>query len=704
MARPFTPVLLRPGINVEETPLLNSTGYSMSQNIRFWQGMPQKIGGYTHLNQTPLVGICTGMHSWADLLNNPYIACGTDQRLELFAFGIVYDITPLRKTSNPSPAFTTTISTPTVSVLDATNGASQGDWINVFVPVSIGGIILQGFYQIVSITDANDYVINVGVNAAASVTGGTVPAYTSTMSSATVNVLFANHGLITGSLWTVHVATTVGGIVLAAGSTYSVTLVDTNNFTIVGPTSAGSGATVSENSGNAQIQYLVPTGLQSATAGSGYGAGTYGSGLYGGSNSSGTAVPLRQWFLGNFGQELVGNYNGSPIFIWTPPVGIDNPALILNTTNFPSAVSPPKAVNVSFVLEQAEIVVALGVDEIGGSGAIDPLNIRWSDGGNNLDWFPTVANLAGSYRLSSGSRIVGGLPIGLGAAIWTDIGMWSMTYIGAQAAELVFGFNPIANGCGLLSARACCAYMGRAYWASNNNFFMYDGSAVQTIPCPVWDQFWFDLDKAQVDKIQCAVNSYFGEVTWYYPSASGNGTVDSTVTLNVLDGSWDFGRPPVTAWIDTGVYGAPIGTDQKGLLQQFESGTDADGTPLPSSVRSGWFAIQEGGDFGFIEQIILDAVVAASPQGAVVNETGGGVPGAIQQPTPPIQVTLYSQDYPSDPVYSYGPFSWSPGAGPQFFNPRSRSRTLAISIASSSLGIFWRLGKIRHNAAPAGNR
>ncbi len=68
---------LKPGVNVERTPTLNEGGISTSQLIRFFDGLPQKIGGWTELIPEQFVGTCRGMHGWGDLNGNPYLALGT---------------------------------------------------------------------------------------------------------------------------------------------------------------------------------------------------------------------------------------------------------------------------------------------------------------------------------------------------------------------------------------------------------------------------------------------------------------------------------------------------------------------------------------------------------------------------------------------------------------------------------------------------
>jgi hypothetical protein len=673
---PITTLRQRPGINIKDTPILNELGWSSSQLIRFFQGLPQKRGGWTHLNTVPLIGTGRGMHVWADLTGLGYIAVGTEQRLQLFSNGTVTDITPARKTDNLAPAFTTTNTSNSVTITDNAHGASIGDWIFLTVPVAIGGLILQGFYLVKTVIDANNFTIQ-AARAATSGAGpaGTVPLFNTTMGSPNVSVTLAGHGYVAGNLFTVQISTTVGGIVMLG--TFPVQSVTNANVFVIAPgPSAGSTASGSENGGSAQIVYLIPTGNSSQVTVSGYGIGPYGAGPYGQGGTSVATSPLRQWFLDNFGQDLIGNYTQSPIYVWIPPA-TGNLAVAVNTTNFPGALQPPVKVNVSFVLAPLQIVVALGCDSFG--GAFDPNLIRWCTNSDFTVWQALTTNQAGSFRIPSGSMIKGGIVASNYIYIWTDIDMWSMQYIGFP---LVFGFNKIATGTDLLSARCVGVWEHYVFWVSNNNFFFYDGNGVRRIACPVWDFFFNNLNRAQKDKVFCAVNSWFGEVEWYFPSNAGGGEVDSYVKFNIEENVWDFGMLGRTCWSDDNVFGAPIGADLAGLLQQHETGPDADGGALNASITSGYMQLQEGTEYVYLKQLLPDFILT------------GGSPNRIW-------ISILLADYPTDTPTVMGPYQWTP-TGPQYISLGFRARFMAVRISSSDLGVFWRLGALKHWSWPAG--
>ena len=191
-----------------------------------------------------------------------------------------------------------------------------------------------------------------------------------------------------------------------------------------------------------------------------------------------------------------------------------------------------------------------------------------------------------------------------------------MQYIGFP---LVYGFTEIAEGCGLISARAMCVLGNVIVWMSQKGFFIYSGGTVTPIPCPLWDLIFNNLNLQQVDKITCAPNSAFTEASWHIPSASGTGENDSIFRINLQDGSWDYSIGTNaqiyvrTACVDQSVIGSPMGVDLNSVLQQAETGTSGDGQPIVSSARTGWFKLSDGLDMMSLERILPDFVTTSNP-------------------------------------------------------------------------------------------
>src|SRR5208282_2506001 len=102
------------------------------------------------------------------------VGMGTNQLYYVENGGIYHDITPIRQTSNLNSPFTTFAGSSLVQVTDIANGALIGAYINITATTNVGGLTIQGPYEIVSIIDANNYNIIASGIASTSSSGGGV--------------------------------------------------------------------------------------------------------------------------------------------------------------------------------------------------------------------------------------------------------------------------------------------------------------------------------------------------------------------------------------------------------------------------------------------------------------------------------------------------------------------------------------------------
>jgi len=670
---PLIDLNLQPGIDVQKTQTLNEGGWSDSQFIRFKDGLPQKIGGWTSMEAGSINGSTRALHAFADLSGNTYLAGGTEQELWLQSAYGTQNITPFKTTTNNPPLFYTTTGSTTVVVQDpggAGTGVKNGDWVNIVTPVYVGGIVISGIYQVSNVASGGaSWEITSADAATSSVFGGGVVAeFDTTAASTTVVITAPDHGLWTGDPYTPAVATTVGGITL--NSTYIVTYISLNQFSIEDGT-ATSTDNAFMNSGNVRIGYLLENGLNNALSNGSYGSGPYGYGPYGIGANIFYLQNVSLWSLDNWGEQLVANRYGGGIYVWIPPYGVDNVAQTI--TN-----APTKA-NQILVSLPARILVALGAET---TGIQDPLLVRWSDVEDYNTWTASSINQAGSFRLSNGNYIVAGIQGSTSLYIWTDIGLWQMSYI---STPYIFGFDQIATNCGLVGPHAFARMNDDLYWMSQRQFYLFNGSGVTEVPCPVWDQVFQNLTELQASKITAGSNSYFGEVWWFYPSKDSEEN-DSYVKYNTSSQTWDYGLIDRTAWIDQSVLGAPIGSDSASEIYQHEVGNDDSGLPIEAHLESGYITIAEGDQFTYVDQIIPDIKF--------------GIPSSDRNGT--LYVTVKMVDYPTDEPRIYGPFPMNKLT--PYISMRARGRQMALKFESDDLGSFWRLGKIRYRGAPAGRR
>lgn len=431
-----------------------------------------------------------------------------------------------------------------------------------------------------------------GVSATAKSSGGTVnaainfggvpPKFTFNSSNSTVVIVdLINHGYSVGDTFNVFIPTTVGGTTI--GGLYTVSrVIDYKQFEIVVDIASTSSASGYENNGAIHVVDYVSLVASNQGSNYFYGGGVYNEGIYGSgfvpAATDGDAITASDWTLDNWGSILVScPYNGS-IYYWQP-VG----ASILNLSYMPN--SPIYNTGMFVAMPQRQIIA------YGSSfGTIqDPLLIRWCDLEDFSIWQGTANNQAGSYRIPTGSKIVSAIQAPQQALVWTDLDLWSMTYIGQP---YIYSFNKIGANAGLISQKAAGQMGGVVYWMSQKQFFKFSGNGVEVIACPVWDQIFQNLypgndeyGKPYTDRIRCSPNSQFNEITWYFPASKtnnidpetglayeaqfvGNGEINAYVKYNVALNQWDYGYQHPdngdvligrTSWIDQSIFGPPIG-------------------------------------------------------------------------------------------------------------------------------------------------
>ena len=594
--------------------------------------------------------------------------------------------------------------------------------------IYVGGVdtgTLDGNFTITSITSLTIVYTQTGVATAVTSYGGSVtprvvfggvpPKFTVVSGSATVTVDLINHGYAVGDTFNVTISTTVGGTTISG--LYTVTKVNTaDQFEITVDIPATSSTNGYENGGQIRSETFVS--LVSADQGDNfvYGGGIYNEGLYGSgfvqASTDGTPITAVDWSFDNWGSILVACPQDGALYYWQP-VG----SAIQNLSYMPN--SPVYNLGAFVAMPQRQ-VIAYGSS----FGSIqDPLLVRWCDLEDFTVWQGTAFNQAGSYRIPTGSKIVGGLQAPQQALLWTDLDLWSMTYIGQP---YIYGFNKIGANAGLISQKAAGQMSGAVYWMSQRQFFRFAGQGVEPIPCPVWDQVFQNLfpgndanGNPYTDRIRCAPNSQFNEITWFFPAhytydidpatglnlsqmQIGTGEVNAYVKYNIALNQWDYGyqhpdNPAVlvgrTSWIDQSIFGGPIGTaaatsvvgQTSGFyVYQHETSNNADGAAMEAGFTTGYAALADGDNMLFIDQVWPDMK--------------WGYFGGVQEAN--INMTFYVTDYPGQTATTYGPFTLTQAT--TFITPRFRGRLVSIRIESNDIDSFWRLGNFRYRLQPDG--
>jgi hypothetical protein len=695
---PHASLKLRPGVDQNETPALNEAGISTSNLIRFIydqaQGaLVQKLGGWTkyYANTTP--AITRALWAWQDNQVTKHLAYGTEEiglsgsaQLGVITNGVASDITPRQASDDITATASATLGSSYIVITDATTvGITQYYSVYIATQISIGGVVLFGMYPCNpdGYSGATSYsvqaldALGTALLATSTSTTTTLPLFSVVTNSPVVTVTLANHGYSVGSTFPVLMSTTVGGTTFYGDFTVE-SVVSTSQFTINALTLPTSTTTGYLNGNQAHFIYNIGEGA--IASGTGYGAGGYGSGGYGTGTAvtptTGAAINADDWSLDNWGEILLAcpTYEQSPqyqpIYEWDP------------TGSFPIATLIPQAPPVNggiFVAMPQRQIIAWGSTF---TGIQDPLLVRWCDVSNYSDWIGTVINQAGSYRLPKGSKIVGAIQAAQQALLWTDIGVWSMQYIGQP---YVYSFNEVGSGCGLIAKKAAASINGSVFWMGPSQFFSMTGEGVQPVACPIWDVIFQDLDQTNLDKIRVAVNSRFGEIAWYYPTMSNGGEVNAYAKYNVFLKAWDFGTLGRSAWVDQSVIGPPVGADPSTrYIYQHETSTDADGEAMDSNFQTGYFAMSDADVKTFVDQVWPDMK--------------WGYYGGTQDAN--INLTFYVTDYAGQTPVAFGPYELTQQT--TFVSPRFRGRLVSISLGSNDTGSFWRIGNMRYRIQPDG--
>jgi hypothetical protein len=111
------------------------------------------------------------MWNWVTLRGYNLLGVGTNLKYYVESGGTYNDITPIRDTNVLTNPFATTISSTTVTVTDAGHGAIAGDFVTFSGATAVGGLTINGEYEIVTAT-TNTYTITAASAATSTATGG----------------------------------------------------------------------------------------------------------------------------------------------------------------------------------------------------------------------------------------------------------------------------------------------------------------------------------------------------------------------------------------------------------------------------------------------------------------------------------------------------------------------------------------------------
>jgi hypothetical protein len=168
---PLTNFTIKPGINKEVTDYTGQGQWVDSDNVRFFNGLPQKIKGWDKFVDTTIVGVVRDQHGWISLDGTRYDAFGTDRKLYVYEEGTVFDITPIRDTEALTNPFTTN-GTATVLVTDSAHGCETGSFVTFDSFSTIDSLDMNQEFEVTSVVNTSAYTVTHTSTASGSTAGG----------------------------------------------------------------------------------------------------------------------------------------------------------------------------------------------------------------------------------------------------------------------------------------------------------------------------------------------------------------------------------------------------------------------------------------------------------------------------------------------------------------------------------------------------
>ena len=692
---------LKPGVNRENTRYTNENGWYESDKVRFRQGTPEKVGGWARISASTFVGVCRSLWNWVTLGAQNLLGVGTNLKFYIENGGVYYDVTPIRATATLTGPFTTVNTSNIVTVLDATGGYTNGDYVTFTGATAVGGLTISGEYQLTHISGATSYTITAASPATSSATGG--------------GTVYASYQISTGPAYAVPLsgwgAGTWGSGVwgTSASTTDALRIWNSDNFgqdLLYGPRGLPLyywNATIGNIPSTVSITIASPAivtaalNLPDATAIQLQTTGALPTGLIVGTTYYTKYISSTSFNLALTPGGAAINTSGSQSGITQiSPRGV--PVSALN-----GASSVPLYQNSFIISDASRFVLVFGTNDFG-STVLDPMLVRWSDQESTVEWYPAATNQAGSLRLSHGSRIVTVMQSRQELLVWTDSTLYSLQYLGAP---IVWGSQLLADNVSIAGPNASAVAANVVYWMGVDKFYKYDGQ-VQTLRCDLRQYIYSDINPQQYDQVYAGTNEGFNEIWWFYCSENSN-TVDKYVVYNYLEDVWYYGSMARTAWLDTGLRNYPIAATYAGNIVNHEFGVD-DGTlavpvAIEASITSAQFDIDDGHNFAFAWRMLPDLTFRGSTDGTVPSLTmqllplknsgsGYNVPKSVGGTSADaLQAVTATQTYPIDLDTYNGQI-----------NIRIRGRQMAMRIVSNQLGTQWQLGSPRIDLRADGRR
>jgi len=258
---------------------------------------------------------------------------------------------------------------------------------------------------------------------------------------------------------------------------------------------------------------------------SGYGLDNYGEGDYGTPREPRIILrPITPAFtLDTWGEQLLIMTSPDGRLLKWDPQTPGNPAV---------AVPNAPVGNRFFIVTPERFVVLFGY---GG-------NTRkwgWCDQENNESWADSVTSQAGSYEIAPAAPLLTGVQTRSGMLFFTP----KKTYISRSIGlPYVYNYDEVGGAAVPISPSSIVDAVIGAIWVSESGFWIFDGSSVIPLECPIWNWIREHINEEYSRyEATCVHVSPMSEVWWFFPSMGGRYN-DRYVIYNYRDKWWSMGK------------------------------------------------------------------------------------------------------------------------------------------------------------------
>jgi hypothetical protein len=640
-----------PGVNKDDTSY-SSFIYTDADGVRFYNGLPQMIGGYseaTYANNQTLSGVPRTIYSYLGNDGIKRTLIGTNTRLYSLQSNNLYNITPLvTATTAIANSLSTNYAAMGTDTLSSTNGSRTltltyspltegifqvGDIIQISGATGFAGILaaaINASHNITAVT-ATTISFTVATAANATTTGGGAGIILSTR---VITVAQIAHGFANGDRIKILASANAGGFLAAdinienvirnvSVNAYSYYLDQTSSFATSAVTAAGGALTT--------VQGQITSGNCSYSVGFGYGGGAYSGGSYGTGKTftAGYELP-RIWSIDRYGDGVIltpGDQGA--LYEWDGNINLA-PTIVTGA---------PTAINYVFVA--ANQAVTFGA-------SATPNRVKTSDSLDITNWTIDATSNAYQTEIIGTGRLIAHSYIKDQWLLFTETSVYTMTYVGKPEIWLI---KELTVADGIMSPKSVIQTNDAVMWFGHKDLWIYNGSVLSQIPnntMKLWLYDTINMGKYYLSFVRKSVS--FNEFWIHFPGGSAS-EPDTYVIWNYDEGHFTNGTLSRTAaeesqnslptqWLaDGSCNGSPAST-----LYRHEVGFSANGANLTGFLTSNYVQIDEGDYLQQITRIVPSTQLL--PIGAA--NTGQTL----------YQINMYTKEYDGDPnPRSFGPYT-----------------------------------------------